>query len=152
VLSRRSRCATRRRQSVGDLSRNRDDPLERERPDGKRLAKGLPFNPFHRDPRHVAALSHVVNRYDRGMIQDRCCSRFDLKAAPKGGIGEQFGRDHFERSVASEARIASAVDLSHSSSPEERLDPVRTEEVTRLERHARMRVSPSAMTCASRAS
>ncbi len=119
----------RRRESLRDLARDRQDLPERQRSFGKRLPKRPPLDPFHGDPGDLARLSHVVNRHDRRMIQDRCCSCLDLKATPKGRIGEQPRRDHLQRGVASQARITCAVDLSHSSGPEERLDPVRTEEV-----------------------
>ena len=48
------------------------------------------------------------------MFQESCCADLLLKATQPAGVRGDGGRQDLDRHVAPDARVASAIDLSHS--------------------------------------
>lgn len=73
------------------------------------------------------SLADVVEGADVAVVQRRDGLRFALKALPRLWIRRQPACQHFDRDDAIEARVASAIHLSHSASADGVEDFVRTE-------------------------
>jgi hypothetical protein len=121
-------------ESVGDLECDRAGVPNRDWSVGKRLPQSSPIDPLHRDPGDAVSVSDVVHGDDGRMIQSGGRPGLELEAPTKRRISDQLRRNHFEGDVASQPRVAAAIDLSHSPNADEGLDLVRTEPVSGLQR------------------
>lgn len=78
----------------------------------------------------------VVNREDVGVVERRDGPRFLLEAPKPNSVDSEPGRQHLERHLAPQSRVARAVDYSHSAFAERSGDFVRSEAGAGTERHA----------------
>ena len=118
--------------AIASASRIGERPRRRARPGASRPST-------HSIAIHGDALgiADVVDRDDRRMVQNGRGARLELEPAAKPGIPTSLGRDDLERDVATEPRVAAAIDLSHPADPEKGLDVVGAETISGLERHGR---------------
>jgi hypothetical protein len=124
----------RRGKSFGDLPGDRARVANRERPIGERLSQRAALDPLHRDPGDAVFLADVVDGHDRRVIERRGRSCLELEAAPQRRIADPLRRDHLQRDLASQPRVAAAIDFAHSADADQPLDAVRTEAVARRQR------------------
>ena len=68
----------------------------------------------------------VVDGQDVRVVQRRRGARLLLEAAEPLGIGGERRREHLDRDLALEPRVARAIDLAHPPRPDRRKDLVRT--------------------------
>src|SRR5439155_809261 len=69
------------------------------------------------------------------MIQRRQHLGFALEAGHALGVGGEVGEQDFERDVAVQARVASAIDFAHAARAEQRDDLVRADFCARWKAH-----------------
>jgi len=72
-------------------------------------------------------LADVVNGKNVRVVQRGCGPRFLSEATQALGVSAERGRQHFDRHVAPETRIACFVDFPHPPSAERREDFIWTE-------------------------
>ena len=75
-------------------------------------------------------IADVVDGDDVGVVERRDGTGLLLEAAEAVGIVREARREHFDRNVAAEARVAGAVDLAHSTFANLGKDLVRPEHLT----------------------
>ena len=106
-------------------------------PPDRHLSQGAPVDPFHRDPGDAVGVSDVVHGDDGRVIQGGCGPGLGLEATTKGRVSHQPWRNDLEGDVASQPRIATAIDLSHPADAEKRLDLRRGRDILRSPGQAR---------------
>ena len=124
----------RRLQSFRDLTGDRQKILHRQRP-----AQVLAFHQLH----HDGVAFQAIDRRDIGVIQRRQRLRFTLESRQIICVARERGRQHLDRNLAIELRIAGAINLAHSARSERAEDFVGAEFVTGSEGH---RENPSSVT------
>jgi hypothetical protein len=124
-------------ETVGDLDSVVDDAAQREGAALEALAEGLAVKQLGYEIGHAVGGSHLVDDEDIGMIECGDCSCFLLEAAQAVGVGdEELGQD-LNRYFAIEARIASAINLTHATGSKDRYDLVLAECRSRTQWHER---------------
>ena len=93
---------------LGDVQRRERDPLGERRP----------FDQLQNQRGRAARLFDAVNRRDVRMAQRREDFRLALKARGALGIARHRLRQHLDRDVALQPRVARAIDLAHASGAE----------------------------------
>ena len=93
----------------------------------ERLAQRRSLEQLRDDVRLIVVGADVVHGEDVGVVQDRGRTGFLLEAAQSNGIAGPQRRQHLDRDIAVEPRIARPVDVPHASGAEGREDLVRTE-------------------------
>ena len=88
------------------------------------LTQRLPFEQLHHGVGDAVVAAEVVNGEDIGMRQRRDCMRLALEARQAIGIGRKLHRQDFERNLATQFRVARAIDLSHATGTNRRDDLV----------------------------
>jgi hypothetical protein len=102
-------------QPLGDLRRNREHLLRRQRAACERLAKRLPLDELHRDVEAAFGFSNVVHRDDVRVVERRGGSGFPLEARHPVGIRRQAAGKHLDRHLATKPRIDRPVHLAHAA-------------------------------------
>src|SRR6185369_4915972 len=97
-------------------------PLRREGLAMEDLAERLPVHELHRDEDRVAGGPDLVDRDDVRVVERGRRARLLLEALPAVRVGGELRREDLDRDLASEPRVARAVDLAHSSRAERRED------------------------------
>ena len=124
-------------QRVGDLPRDRQRLSDRQRAARDPLRERAPSTSSRiRRGRRRRASSESVDGADVRMIQRRRAPRLAFEAREAIGIGREELGQHLDRDVASEPRIARAIDLAHPACAERAGDLVRAEPGARPEWHA----------------
>ena len=126
----------RRFERVGDLLRDRQRLVDRDRSVRDPIRECRTFDQLHHERTNAARLFETVDAADVGMVQrgeDLC---FTLEACEAIGIERERVRDDFQRDVATELRVARAIDLAHGAGPERRQDFVRAEACASGQGHA----------------
>ena len=117
----------RRAECVGNLNRNVEGVVERQRaflqPVGQRLA----FEIFHDEKRRALLFADVVEGADVWMCELRDRAGFTIEAFAKLPIGSERFRNDFDRDRAIEPGVSRFVDLTHAAGPEDGDDLVRPE-------------------------
>ena len=125
----------RRGQSAGNLHRDLDRLLDRQRALLKFIAHGPAIEQLGDDVDLTAAGARVMNRENVWMRERG--DRFSLSLEPRAPIrigGKRRWQD-FDRDVAVEARVPGAIDLTHAARTEWAEDFVRAEASTGTQRH-----------------
>src|ERR1051326_3305484 len=76
------------------------------------------------------------------MVQRRDCARFPLEALLRFWAGREMLGEHFDRDDALQSCVAGAIDFSHPSRAQRRLNLVRSEFRTRREGHNARIIAP----------
>jgi hypothetical protein len=126
----------RRGEPGGDLRRDLHGLARRRRSAVQALAQRLAEEELHDRERLVALPADVVDGEDVGMREGGDRLRLALEAGERVGARREMRRQHLERHVALEPRVARPIDLPHPSSPELAQDLVRPEPISDRERHA----------------
>ena len=117
----------RRGQSGRQLPADVDRLGRRQRAAGERLAQRRALEQLGDEIRLIVVGPDVVDREDVGVVQDCGRAGFLLEAAQPNGIAGPERRQHLDRDIAVEPRIARPVDVAHASGAEGGEDLVRTE-------------------------
>jgi hypothetical protein len=105
-------------QRLGDLLRDRQRLVERNRPAGEAFGEICSLHEFHDQRGRGACLFEAVDLRDVRVIQRRQRFRLALEPhQPIGIAGERF-RQHLQRDVAIEFAVARPIHLAHSACPE----------------------------------
>ena len=96
-------------------------------PPADALAQRLALEQLRDDVRRAVSRADVEDREDVRMVERRGGARLLLEAAQPIGIGRERGGQDLDRDLASEPRVARAVDLAHAAGAERREDLVRTQ-------------------------
>jgi hypothetical protein len=100
----------------GEASRNGDGITDglahRDRAGDQALTQRLPFEQLRDDERGVPLDADVVHRQDVRVVQRGERAGLLLEALEPIGVGRQCRRQHLDRDVASQPRVAGAVDTS----------------------------------------
>ncbi len=109
---------------LGDLRRDRQRLVDRDRPARDPLRQVLPLDQFHHERREAVTRFEAVDRRDVRMIQRRQRLRFAREPRhPLAILRERVGQ-HLERHVAIERRVAGPEDLPHPARANRRKDLV----------------------------
>ena len=121
-----------RAERVGDLNQIFDRALDIEPLGVDGLPEGLAGHQLHRDvehrrPEHHAvafrgAFTDVVNRNEMGMVQRRRRSRFVHEPIEPVRVPGHILPENLQRQVAAQHRVASQVDLAHSTTRDQAKD------------------------------
>ena len=115
----------RRFERLGDLLRDRQRLVDRDRPARNALRQVLALDEFHHQRTDTVGFFETVDLRDVGMIQ-RCEGlRFAREPCEPVGVARERVRQDFDRDVAIQLRIAGAIDLAHTPGPKGGKDFVR---------------------------
>ena len=112
---------------VGDLDRNLQRLVERQRPLLQARGQRLAVQMRHDQVVRAIDAADVVDAADVGMVQGRDGASLALEAGPHIGIASDFARQDLDRDRAIEPRVARAIDLPHPAGPKGGEDLVRAE-------------------------
>ena len=115
------------RESLRDLRRDLDRAARRQRSVRERLAQRLAVEQLLDHVGNAVGDPGVVDGDDVRVVEHAGGARFGLEALQSLGVRRERGRQHLDRDVAAEARIARAVDLAHGPGTEGAGDLVRAE-------------------------
>ena len=119
---------------LGDLLHQADGLARRPRRAVERLGQTAPLDVFHREERPAAALANLVDLDDVRVLQPRDRRRLDTEPPQRLGLGEAPTDNHLQGDLAVEARLPGAVDNTHPSPTQLRLDLVTRHDRPRLRR------------------
>ncbi len=111
-------------QAIGQCGGNVEECSEINRTAKQPLLQRFAVQQLHDNERPTIRVTDVVDRADVGMLQSGHRSRFALRSLSRlRGISQMRG-DNLDRDVASQARIAGLVNLTHGTGAERRDDLV----------------------------
>ena len=116
----------RRFERLGDLSRNRQRLVERNRPACDPLRQILAFNEFKDQRFHAIGVFDPVNVCDVRMVQRREHLRFSAEPREAVGIVGDSWQQHLDCDVSIQLGVARAIHLAHPACAERGQDFVRT--------------------------
>ena len=116
-----------RLQAPCGLEHVRQDLLGRGRAPRDELSQRLPFEKLGDDVGCPLVGPHVVDGEDVRVIQGGDGARLALEEGEAGGVGGDLLRQDLDRHLATQARVASSVDLAHAAGADEIFDLVRPE-------------------------
>ena len=111
----------------GDLPRDRQCFVDRNRSARDSLRQVLAFDEFHHQCSDTARLFQSVNVRDVRVIQRCEHLRFATESGEAIGIVGNGGKQDLDRNVAIQLRVAGAIDLTHPARTERGEDLERTE-------------------------
>ena len=115
----------RRFEGFGDLLRDRQRLVDRNRPARNALRHVLTLDEFHHQRTDTVGFFETVDLRDVGMIQ-RCEGLgFAREPCEPLGVARERVRQDFDRDVAIQLRIAGAIHLAHTPGPKGGKDFVR---------------------------
>src|SRR5262245_17363140 len=100
---------------IGKLGAVSKDSFDRQTARGDQLAQGTSFYPLHGDVDGVVAVADLENRAYVGMVERRRQARFLDQASPSPRVGNCLGGKHLDGHVAAKARVAGAVNDTHTA-------------------------------------
>jgi hypothetical protein len=106
-----------RRQRIGDLNRQTDQSIGRERLAMDLVGERVPFEELEYQERSVICVANFVDRADVRMIQRRRGASFAKESLSRRTVGG-VALDEFEGHFPTEDEIFGEVDLTHSSRAE----------------------------------
>jgi hypothetical protein len=113
--------------AFGELKAELDGLFYREWTSAETPSKRLPFEQFRYEIRRPVVGADVMNGDDVRMIEARRGHRFLLEPSQTFGIGRNALGDDFDRNIATQARVARAIDLTHAAAAEQCDHLVRTD-------------------------
>ena len=105
----------RRLEGFGDLSRDGQRLVGRQRPAGNHRRQILASHQFHHERPTAQELLDAVDRRDTGVIQRRERLRFASEPRQALGIAGEKVRQDFDGDVAIESGVARTIHLAHAS-------------------------------------
>ena len=120
----------RRFQRVGDLDRERQEPIDLERAPGDPMLQRHPVEELHDEERAAALLADVVDGADVGVVQRRGGPCLAAESGQRLGITSKVGRQELQRDEALQARILGLVHDTHAAAAELLDDAVVRERLT----------------------
>ena len=111
----------------GDLFRNRQRFVDRDRPARNALRQIVALDQFHHQRANTAGFFEAVDVRDIRMVQGRERLRFAGEPRQPVGVAGEWVRQNLERDVTIEFRVAGAVDLPHPALADLRNDFVDAE-------------------------
>ena len=100
---------------LGDLLRDRQRLVERDRAARDALRQILALDEFHHERVHAAGLLEPVDRGDVGMIQRRERLRLALEPRQAFGVRGERVRQDLDRDLAAQRRVRRPIDLPHAA-------------------------------------
>src|SRR5207249_12057943 len=122
---------------VRDLDPGLEQRLDRKRPALEAGGQCLSIEVLHHQVVHLAFATDVVEHADVWMVERGDGARLALEAGAELGALRQVRRQHLDRHVSAQARVAAVVDLTHSPGAEGHDDLVGTESGAGGQRHGR---------------
>jgi len=119
-------------EALRDLDRDVHRLADRQRAAGQALAQRLPFQQLGDQVRLAVVGPDVVQREDAGVVQRRDRPRLLLEASQSLRVGDELRRQHLDRHLAPEPRVAGAVHLAHPARTDRGEDLVGAEARARL--------------------
>ena len=93
---------------VGDLDRQRQQPIDLERAPGDPMLQRRPVEKLHDEKRAAVLLADIVDRADVGVVQRRCRSRLAAESCQRLGIPARSGDRNFSATNRC-SRVSSAL-------------------------------------------
>ncbi len=109
-------------ESLADLDRRAHRLREGQRPSAQPSRQRLAVEILHDEEVDPVVMAHLMEGTDARMRESRDGAGFVGKAHPAARIGCGVRRQHLDRDVAIEPRVAGPVDLAHPSGSDETLD------------------------------
>ena len=122
-------------EGVGDLGRDLQRLVERERPLLEAGGERLPVEMRHDEEVRAVGVADVVDAADMRMIERRDGARLALEPRAQVGIAGDVRREDLDGDAAIEPRVAGFVDFAHAASTQRADDFIRTETRASGERH-----------------
>ena len=116
-----------RLKSFGNLFRNGQRLIDRDRALGNSIGEGRSFDQFHDERADAVRVFDAVDVADVRMIERREHLGFATESRQAVRIIRDRREQHFDRDVAIQLAVASAVDLPHAAGPEVGEDLIRAE-------------------------
>ena len=117
----------RRLERLGDLARDRQRLLDRDRSARDPIGERRPFDQLEHQRLDAVGLLEAVDRRDVRMVERREHLRLALEARQPLGVGDERLGQHLERHLALEPGVAGAPDLAHAACAEGGEDLVRSQ-------------------------
>jgi len=114
----------RRLQRVGDLPHDAERFFDWQRPVCDSFSERRAVHQFQHQRFYAVEFFDAMDRCDMRMIERRQDARFTFKAGQAIRVRCEDTRQHLDRDVASQLRVARAIDFAHSSYPEEVRDAI----------------------------
>jgi len=124
-------------EGFGNLSRDRQRLIERQRPADDLFCEGFTLYQLHHQRAHPARLFTAMDVRDVGVVErgeDLC---LPLESSEALRIVREERREDFDSDVAIQTRITGAIDLPHPARANQREDLVRTQPRTYAEGQGR---------------
>ena len=113
-----------RGEALADLRGQLDGLARRQRAAAEAVPQGLALQQLEHDVRLPVVRPHVVDGEDAGVPERGHRPGLLLEAPDAVGRGRPVARDHLDRDLAAEARVAGPIDLAHPARTEGREDLV----------------------------
>lgn len=126
-------------QGARDLRGNFERAAQFQRPVFDPLAQCLAFDVLRDQIAPAVRLADLVDGDDVRVIQCRNGPRLALEASQSLRMGSKFGGHDLDRDLASERRILTEVDLTHSAPAQQRQDSIMAQHLSDLRRSWRIR-------------
>ena len=89
--------------------------VERQAARLNQIGERAPLDQFHREEDTSVDLINRVDRDDVRVVEGGDGSRFTVEPRDGVGIGFDAGRQHFQRDVPLELRVAGTIDVAHAA-------------------------------------
>src|ERR1700730_12987184 len=107
-------------EALGNGHTDLESVANEERPGPEELAQGLALDELHGDPRSARRGPDFVHGDDRRMVERRGRLRLFFETTQPRRVRADIPGEHLDGNVASEPRVAGAVDLAHAAGAEKR--------------------------------
>jgi len=121
---------------LGDLLRDGQRLVKRDRAFSDALRESRPFNQLHDQRRQSVGSLQPVNRRDIGMVQRGQRLRFTVEARESVRVRRHRRGQHLDRHVPGKIGIGGSVDFTHATHTDLGTDLVRADATAWGERHA----------------
>ncbi len=123
-------------ESVGDLDGDGQNLFGSERTLAQALGQRLALQELHDQVVDGAFVAHIMEHADIGMLKLRDDFGFAFEAGAQFSARHQLSVQYFDGDRAVQARVASAIDLTHATRAERRFDFVGAKSGARGQSHA----------------
>ena len=120
---------------LGDLRRDGQCVLERDRAAPQSLRQILAFDQLHDEGVHITGFFKAVDVSDVRMVQRREGLGFARETCEPFGVVREAIRQNLDRHVAIEVGVPRAIDLAHAAGADQRDDFIRAEASSGRQRH-----------------
>ena len=122
-------------QRLGNLLRDRQRLIQRDRPCDDPVGKRRAFNQLQDERLGVVTLLDAVDGGDAGVVQAGEHLRFPLEPGEPVGVSGEGVRQDLQRDIAAELGVGGAIDLPHPAFTDQGGDVVMPQPRTDLEGH-----------------